>query len=204
MQVVTLGEPRIPYQTWFVAELHVSVGFKSTDRLRALRSEPASWSLGFAVENPGVWLWSTAAAVHALGDPPGFAHPPDPPELEDFVEACAKALRAQESLPLRVAARAAGADAPPLVRDLNAPLHVRSPVDAVRAALSLSVVPPGWTEDLPVVLGLTPAGDDEVRGAVERLARGVLGLLREQRVEFEQPELTRYLHDGTLERHLGV
>jgi phosphoribosyl-AMP cyclohydrolase len=204
VQLVTLGEPRIPYRTWFVGERHVSVSAKSTDRLRALRSEPASWSLGFAVENPGVWLWSTAAAVHALGDPPGFAHPPDAPELEDFVEACAKALRAQESLPLRVAAHGVGATAPALVRDLSPPVRVRNRVDAVRAALALPVAPAGWTENLPVVLGLTPAGDGEVREAVERLARGVLGLLREQRVAFEQPELTRYLHDGTLERHLGV
>jgi hypothetical protein len=142
----------------------VSLGFKSTDRLRALRTQPASWSLGLPVENPGVWLWSTAAAKAALGDPPGFSHPPCAAELEDFVEVCAKALRAGESLPLRVAARAVGEAAPPLVRDLNEPLTVRSRVDAVRAAISLEIAPSGWAE---------------------------------------QSELTQYLHDGTLERHLG-
>ena len=40
--------------------------------------------------------------------------------------------------------------------------------------------------------------------SVERVAFGVLGLLRERgsRVGDAQPELTRYLHDGTLERRL--
>jgi hypothetical protein len=203
--VVTRGAPRIAYRTWFVGERHVSLGFKSTDRLLALRSEPASWSLGLAVENPGVWLWSTASAVAALGDPPGFSHPADPPELEDFVEACSKGLRADESVPLRVAARGVGVTATPLVRELNEPLVVRNPVEAVRAALGFAIAPPGWADDLSALLGLAPADDEGVRTAVERVARGVLQLLRERRstVGDRQPELTRYLLDGTLERHLG-
>jgi hypothetical protein len=48
--------------------------------------------------------------------------------------------------------------------------------------------------------------DARVSDAVERVGRGVLVLLREQgsRVADAQPDLTRYLHDGTLERHLGL
>jgi hypothetical protein len=39
-----------------------------------------------------------------------------------------------------------------------------------------------------------------------RVAGGVLRLLRESgsRIGDGQPELTRYLHGGTLERHLGL
>jgi hypothetical protein len=205
LHAVTLGETVHPYTTWFVGDLHVSIGFSSARRVREARARPAEWSLRFAVDSPGVWVWSTAAAVAALGDPPDLDRPPDEAELEDFVEWSAKALRAEDPLTLRVAARAAGEEAPALLRDLNAPERVRNRVGAVRAALGYRTAPEGWSDDLPVLLGFAPADDDAVRRAVERTARGLLALLRERRstVGDAQPELTRYLHDGTLERHLG-
>lgn len=206
LQVVTLARPRVPYRTWFVGETHVSVAAHSTDELRARRGEPAGWSLGFPVEAPGAWVWSTAAAVAALGDPPALTQPPAPPELEDFVEAAAKALRADAALPLRLAARMVGEAAVPLLLDLNVPTPVGTRVEALEAALALRVAPEGWRDDLPALLGLVPSADDDVRAAVSRVAAGALRLLREagSRVGDAQPDLTRYLHDGTLERHLGV
>jgi hypothetical protein len=43
-----------------------------------------------------------------------------------------------------------------------------------------------------------------VRAARERLARGLLALLRERAPDVDpQPDLPRDLADGTLERHLG-
>jgi phosphoribosyl-AMP cyclohydrolase len=205
LQIVTLATPRVPFRTWFVGDLHVSAGAKSTDELRRVRSVPAGWSLGFAVDGPGVWVWSTAAAVAAQGDPPGFSHPPGEPGLEDFVEFAAKALRAGDPVRLRVAARGMGETAPVLLRDLNAPLTVRNRVEAVRAALELAVAPEGWAEDLAALLALVPADDARVRAAAERLARGVLAMLRERAPRVDpQPEIGRYLADGTLERHLGL
>ena len=195
----------MPYRTWFVGDLHVSVGAKSTDELRRRRSTPAEWSLGFAVDAPAVWVWSTAAAVAALGDPPRVARPPGGPELEDFVESCAKALRADDPIALRVAAHGMGETAPVLLRDLNAPRTVRNQVEAVRAALELEVAPDGWADDLAALLALVPADDAHVRDAAERLARGVLALLRERAPDVDpQPDIARYLADGTLERHLGL
>jgi hypothetical protein len=205
LQVVTLGRPRVALRTWFAGDLHISVSAKSTAEIRARCAEPADWSLGFAARSPGVWAWSTAAAVAGLGDPPGFEHPPGPPELEDFVESCAKALRATGSTALRIAARGAAERAPALLRDLNAPEWVADRVEAMEAALGYRTAPAGWRDDLAMAWGLTPVSDDEVRAAVERLARGTLALLRERgsHVGDDTPELTRYLHDGTLERHLG-
>jgi hypothetical protein len=83
---------------------------------------------------------------------------------------------------------------------------VRDRLGAVRAARDLANVPSGWSDDLLVLLGLAPVPDARVGDAVERVGRGVLVLLREQgsRVADAQPDLTRYLHDGTLERHLGL
>ena len=204
LQAVTLAAPRVPYRTWFVGDLHVSVGAKSTDELRRRRSEPAEWSLGFAVDAPGVWVWSTGAAVAVLGDPPGFSHPPGEPELEDFVAYCAKALRAADSVALRVAAHDMGELAPVLLRDLSPPRTVRNRVEAVQAALELEPAPEGWADDLTALLALAPADDARVREAVERLARGVLALLRERAPGVDpQPDIGGYLADGTLERHLG-
>ncbi|HYA09801.1 MAG TPA: nucleotidyltransferase domain-containing protein, partial [Gaiellaceae bacterium] len=156
LQAVTLAAPRVVYRTWFVGDLHVSVGAKSTDELRRRRSVPAAWSLGFAVDAPAVWVWSTAAAVAALGDPPHVARPPGEPQLEDFVESCAKALRAADPVALRVAARDMGETAPVLLRDLNAPCTVRNRVEAVRAALELELAPDGWADDLAALLALAP------------------------------------------------
>ena len=47
--------------------------------------------------------------------------------------------------------------------------------------------------------------DARVRAAAERLARGLLALIRERAPGVDpQPEVGRYLADGTLERHLGL
>jgi predicted nucleotidyltransferase len=205
LQVVTPGPPRVDYRTWFRGEQHVSASAKSVEQIRARCAEPAAWALRFPVVSPGVWVWSTPAAVEALGEPPGFTHPAGRPELEDFVEWCAKALRAADPISLRVAARGVGEEAPALLRDLNPPEAVRSRVDAVRVALAYRTAPEGWADDLAVVLGLEPRDDAGVHAAVARLARGALALLRERNSPIGDwaPELNRYLHDGTLERHLS-
>jgi phosphoribosyl-AMP cyclohydrolase len=204
LQAVLDRVPRVGYRTWFVDGLHVSVAFTELDALSAIRATtPARWSLGFAVEMPAVWVDSTPAALAVLGDPPDFSRPPAPAELEDFVEWCAKALRAADGVQLRIAARGLAEEAIPLLCTVNRPVAVRDRFDAVRAATTLAIAPAGFGEDVLRLLGLDPAPDDRVRGAVERVGRGLLSLLRERNVVFEQPELTTYLADGTLERHLG-
>jgi phosphoribosyl-AMP cyclohydrolase len=191
----------VHYRTWFVGETHVSVGAASTGDLRAAAAEPVPWALGFTGHEPAVWVWQTAAAVAALGDPPEVTHPPAPPELEDFVEYAAKALRAGDEIGLRLAAQGVGREAIPLLLELNPQAIVRTRREAVDAARTLRVAPGGWPHDLLVLLGLA---DGDVRGAVERVAHGVLGLLREagSGVGRGQPDLNAYLHDGTLERQL--
>jgi hypothetical protein len=206
LKAVLLGD-RAPYwRTWVLGELHVSVSFASGRWLREQLAEPASWSLGFAVEDVAYWAWSTAAATAVLGDPPDMSRPPGDPELEDFVEFCSKAFRATDSISLRMAARCAAEYAVPLLRDLNAPERVHSRAGAMRAALGYATAPGGWRGDLAMSWGLTPVADEELRRAVERLARGTLALLREKgsRVGDGHPDLSQYLDDGTLERHLGL
>jgi phosphoribosyl-AMP cyclohydrolase len=202
---VTRTPPRVPYRTRFVDGLHVSAGAATAAALVAERDEPAPWALGFPERTPARWLWSEPAAVESLGDPPDLLHAAAPPELEDFVEAAGKALRADDSLALRLGARTAAEWAVGLLRPLNPERFVASRRDAVRAALALPVAPPEWPRIFLVCLGLEPADDGGVRAAAEELARGLLALLRERAPELDpQPELPRYLADGTLERHLGL
>jgi predicted nucleotidyltransferase len=193
--------PELGYRTWFIDDLHVSLGLVHIDDLVAARGRPADWSLKLAVEMAGRWVWAEPPARAALGDPPGLSRPPGDPELEDFVEFCAKALRAGDDLELRVAARGMGEEAPALLLELNGSPSVGSRVDAVRTAARFRVAPDGWSDDILTLLGY---GGGDVRAAVERAGRGVLALLRERGsgVGEDQPELNRYLRDGTLERHL--
>lgn len=204
LRIVTLGGPRAHYRTWFVGEIQYSVGAAAAETLRRSQEEPRAWAYGFAAESPGVWLWQTAAAVAALGDPPTLRYPPAPPELEDFVEYASKAFRARGAIPLRLAAQGLGREAIPLLLDLNPQQVVRTRREAIEAACDLRVAPEGWPADLLVLLGLDSADDAAVRAAVERVSFGVLALLRQHgsRVGDAQPDATRYLHDGTFERHL--
>jgi hypothetical protein len=52
-------------------------------------------------------------------------------------------------------------------------------------------------------LGLASASDAVVKTAVARLGKDLITFLRERAPDVDQqPELARYLADGTLERHL--
>lgn len=197
--------PRIAYRTWFVDGLHVSFGFAELAALRRVLARPGDWSLKLPSTVPAAWAWAGDEAREALGDPPDLSRPAGEPELEDFVEWCAKAQRAADGLGLRLAARGLADEAPALLLELNEVPVVGSKAEAVRAACAFPVAPEGWPDDLPVLLGVVAATDARVRAAVERVGSGILRLLRERRsrVGDGQPELTRYLHDGTLERHLG-
>lgn len=198
--------PRVGYRTWFVGDLHVSFGFAELQALQRILSRPGDWSLKLPAAIPAVWALADDEVREGFGDPPDFSRPAGEAELEDFVEWCAKGFRAGDPTALRLAARAAADEAPALLFELNEVRAVDSRAGAVRAACAFSVAPDGWRDDLPVLLGLTAVPDDRVRHALERVARGVLRLLRESgsRVGDAQPELTQYLHDGTLERHLGL
>jgi hypothetical protein len=203
--------PRVGYRTWFVDDLHVSFGFAELRDLQRILSRPGDWSLKLPSAIPGLWALADDKVRDAFGDPPDFSRPAGEPELEDFVEWSAKALGAEDSLALRLAARGAGEEAPALLFELNEVRRVDSRAAAVREACSFRTAPEGWPDDLPVLLGLTASPDDRVRDTlarvarVPRVARGVLRLVRESgsRIGDAQPELTSYLHDGTLERYLG-
>jgi len=104
----------------------------------------------------------------------------------------------------RLYARKVAELTPCLLIGLNEQVLVHSPREAFDAALSLSVAPEHYHEDLPVCLGLTAASVEEVARAAQRLTSELLAFLRERKPDVDpQPDLARYLVDGTLERQLG-
>jgi phosphoribosyl-AMP cyclohydrolase len=211
LTVLTAVAPQVHYRTWFEAclgvPLHVSAGARALHEWVEEGQTPAEWALGFPTEEVALWVWATAAARAVLGDPPIMRRPPASPELEDFLECATKVKRASanaDPVGARWHAHRLGCYAPRLLRPLNPPRPVTTTRDALQASLDLEVAPAGYRDDLIRCLGLCPVGDDEVASAAHRLAAGILAFLREHKPDVDpQPDLARYLADGTLERHLS-
>lgn len=215
LRVVTSGEPAGGYRMWFeprpdAKPLHVSPGTRSLQRHIAERGEPAMWrwALGFSVADDAIYAWATDEARSAIGDPPSVVLEAAPPELEDFVEFLTKVRRASvlsDGIAVRHNAHYAALLAPGLLRTLNTEIVVRDRRGAIDAALSLEVAPEHFREDFATALGVTRADDDEVASSTLRLGAELLAFLRERNPNVDpQPDIARYLADGTLERHLGL
>ena len=207
------GKPSEHYRTWFeardgLAPLHVSARCDlNLDVWSEERGEPEDWALGFPVELPHRWLWhGDPRLAELLGDYPVMSKPGSPPEIEDMVDAAVKTrrhARCGDELSARLEAQAAARFAAPAVCALNDPKPVTDPPSALAAVLGLPVAPRGWKVDFPVSMGLTTAALDEIVEATIRLVRGTLRLARERNPGVDrQPEIERYLIDGTLERLL--
>jgi hypothetical protein len=188
--------------------LHVSPSAKPVEARLAKKAERQSWAPGFPAEDVASYVWATPEARTLFGDPPWHLHPPEEPQLEDLVENVAKVRRAAargEAKAVRLYARQGVELAPWLLRTLNREVFVRDRGNALAAAMSLEVAPEHFRSDLPVCLGVVEASDDDVHTACLRLARELLAFLRERAPDVDpQPDIARYLADGTLERHLGI
>jgi phosphoribosyl-AMP cyclohydrolase len=212
VQVVTADEPSSPYRMWFEnrpgsTPLHVSPSVKSLGAWLRKRDEPQDWAFGFPVEHVVRYVWATDDARAMLGDPPTNTHPPAEPELEDFVEFVGKVRRCHakgDVVGVRFFARALAFLAPRLIQPVNEVVLVHDPREALDAALSLSIAPAHYRDDMIACLGLIAVDDDRVYESAMRLSHELLTFLRERRPDVDpQPDITRYLIDGTLERHLG-
>lgn len=207
------GGPTVYYRTWFEPRdgkppLHVSARSDlSIEVWQREGREPEPWALGLPVELPHVWLWcGNKRLAAALGERPVLSKPGSPPEIEDMVDALVKlrrAVRAGDELGVRLEAQAAARNAAPTVVALNKPAPVRDPRSALAAIIALPVAPPGWRSDFVVAAGLASTSIDDVTAATNRLVAGTLQLARRVDPGIDrQPEIERYLIDGTLERML--
>jgi len=213
VRVVTRRRPSSDYRMWFeprhdAKPLHVSPEIQSLDDFMVERDEPAKWrwALGFPVLEEMRYVWGEDEARRLIGDPPSIVRPPAPPELEDFVEFVTKVRKAwarSDGVGVRLYAPYAALLAPGLLRPLNDEGVVRDRRDALDKALSQRIAPPHYREDLAVSLGVVQAKDEDVAQATLRLGLELLAFLRERRPDVDpQPDIARYLADGTLERHL--
>jgi predicted nucleotidyltransferase len=207
------GKASEHYRTWFEDReerepLHVSARCDLNLQVwEAEREEPEGWALGLPVELDHVWLWcGDPKLTDALGDSPVLRKVGTLPEIEDMVDSTLKMrrhLRDGDELGVRLAAQTAARYAAPTVCALNEPEPVADPRSALAAVLALEITPPEWRADFPIAVGLTGAPVRDVVAATNRLVSGTLRLARERKPSVDrQPEIERYLCDGTLERLL--
>jgi predicted nucleotidyltransferase len=206
--------PVVHYRTWFEARgddlpLHVSARSDLTlETWGRETAEPEEWAFGLPVELIYVWLWVGDAELKArLGERSTVVKAGAPPEVEDMVDAVIKVRACADrgdELGLRLAAQAVARCAAPCVAALNDAPRVHDPRSALDVLLHLPVVPDGWYSDIPACLGLVPLAGHEIFDAVERTGLGVLRLLRAVDPSVDtQPDVARYLRDGTFERLLS-
>ena len=145
--------------------------------------EPAGWALGFPTVDVHQYLRATPHARAVLGADPSLHTPAGGADLEDFVEFYLKVLRADaigNTIALRWAARLLAEYAAGVLREFNPPTTVRTPVEAIRAAMTLPDVPEHYQRDFETCAALRPAVNEEVIAAARRLAAEVLAFLRER------------------------
>jgi phosphoribosyl-AMP cyclohydrolase len=208
---LTSAKPSGGHYTWFEPTLrgpfHISVGAREIGEWIARGTAPAAWSLGFPTREAAQYLYQAdSLAQSRLGNSPVVLRPSSPPELEDFIEYIMKLRRAASGgyeVYVRWHARHAAELAPRLLIPLNPERRVRDPQDALNAALDLPICPEGYREDMLVSLGLESKDTGEIERRTFNLAINLLAFLRQHKPNIDsQPELTRYLLDGTLERYI--
>lgn len=212
--VLVDGAPRDDYLVFF-DEIdgrlrHVSVAVQDIGGWIAEREEPVSWAYGLPAAETTRLLWARDDALRAELDHPARMHPPEPPELEDFVEAWGKvrnAMRRGDDLAMRLAAQKLARLCPTLLRPLNPEALPSNRREAMRAVLGFPVAPDGYRDDLLRLfsLGGEAVTMDDLRAAARRLTFGTVALLREHAATLKgvlEDDLYAYLIDGTLERYI--
>jgi phosphoribosyl-AMP cyclohydrolase len=215
LEALTDGPPRVSYRSLFQELpdgrlIHITAGADDWREWLAPEEEPADWTFGFPVREEARLLWATEEMRERLGNPT-LLRPPAPLEVQDFIECFSKVRNAwwrSDELALRFAAQDLVQRAPGLLRRLNPEARVGTPYQALQAALALPVSPPGYREDFMICLGLSGHATSaaEIHERATRLADGVLKLVQANAALFAaevEPELSRYLTDGTLARYLA-
>lgn len=212
--VLTEGERVERYPVWIEPDSsgrprHISVAVQDLDAWLDAGSEPESWAFGLPVREDTRLLWTARPELRATLDRPWRPHPPEDPELEDFVESLGKArnaLDASDEPGLHLATRGVARYAPTLLRPLNPDVWASSPRTALEGVLSFAVAPPGYRTDMLACLGFTPsASPTALFDAASRLVTGTLALLMEH-IDTVTPllpdDLAELLRHGTLRRYV--
>ena len=213
LTVITGHQPATPYRAWFEEApgdrlLPISLSAKSLEAWLRKNATPAEWALGFPATDEAAYLWSSDGARQQLGEHPSTRRPAGFPSLEDFVNTAVKARTAaahDDSVGLRLYARETALLAPALLRKVNPEVVVKNHREAVLAARDFPASPEHYREDFSISVGLTAAEDVAAAQAIQRLATELVAFLRERDPHVDpQPDIAKYLLDGTLERYLAA
>lgn len=208
LDIFLAGDPTEHYRTWFVdrpGDLPLHISARSDYSLTAWQqelTEPEEWAFGLPVQIVHGWIWCSDPALRtALGERPALRKPGAGPELEDMVDALLKMRRATDAIGARLHAMEAARFAAPCVAALNSVPPVHDPRGAVDALLALPIAPERWSYDVAGCLGLDERATAEIRESAERIVRGTLQILRTVNPYADpQPDIAKYLIDGTFER----
>ena len=213
--VLADGEPHETYLAFFEETesgrlQHVSIAVQDLAGWLSEANEPVSWAYGLPAAETTRLLWAADDALRARLDAPARMHPPEPPELEDFVEAWGKVRNARgkgDDLAMRIAAQKLARLCPGLLRPLNAEVLPSNRRDAMYAVLGFPVAPVGYHDDLLCCFGLTGEAVTmlELHDAARRLTFGTIALLQQHADTMKnllEDDLYAYLTAGTLERYI--
>jgi len=112
-----------------------------------------------------------------------------------------------DEVALRLATQQIAQLCPGMLVPLNEPAFPGTRLEAIKSALALTVVPPGYRDDMLLCLGLSGQAStiEEVLAAGTRLVLGTLALVEanlEVYAPMLPPNLPQSLADGTLRRYL--
>lgn len=213
--VLVEGDPYEAYLAYFEETpegrlRHISVAVQDLAGWLSEVDEPVDWAYGLPAAETTRLLWARDDELRVLLDKPARIHPPEPPELEDFIEAWGKIRNAStrdDDLAMRIAGQKLARLCPGLLRPLNPEVLPSNRRAALHAALGFPVAPDGYRDDLLRCFGLS--GDavtmQDLRDAAKRITFGTVALLREHEAFLEgqlEADLFAYLVDGTLERYI--
>jgi hypothetical protein len=116
-----------------------------------------------------------------------------------------RAEATDDRLLLRWAARNLAEYAAGLLRPFNPAVNVRTPIEALRVALSFEEAPEHFRHDAELCMGLSPALEPQIAQAAKRLVAETLGFLRERlsTEAFADDDIRAALRDGTLEAYVS-
>ena len=213
--VLVEDDPREDYLAFFEEDgrgrlRHISVAVQDVTGWLADADEPVSWSYGLPAAETTRLLWVRDDAMRDCLDRPARLHPPEEPELEDFIEAWGKirnAFARSDDLLMRISAQKLARLCPTLLRPLNPEVAPANRIEAMRAVLAFPVAPAGYGEDVLRCSGLVadavPMPD--LHDSAQRLALGTVDLLMEHLDTIGPmlpPDLAAALAEGRLARYI--
>lgn len=213
--VLIHGEPREEYLAYFEEDdagrlRHVSVAVQDVTGWLAGARDPVAWSYGLPAAETTRLVWARDDSLRWQLDRPARMHPPEAPELEDFIECWGKIRNAfdrGDDLQLRLAAQKLARLCPTLLRPLNPEVRPENRIAAMQAVLAFPVAPDGYRDDLLRCFGLagTATSLDDLRDSARRLVLGTISLLMEHASTIEPllpGDLAEALTDGRLARYV--